>query len=93
SVAGGRGSAEVTPTARWVLPESRLDAPLLAISAQLADLLCSPLSGVVAACPGRGCGWLFADPRRRRRWCDMAVCGNRAKARRHAERRDKAHLR
>ena len=34
-----------------------------------------------------GCGWLFADPRLRRRWCDMAVCGNRAKARRHAERR------
>jgi len=74
------------PIAVWALAGERIDTPLLAVAAQLDDLLCSPLSGVVAACPGRGCGWLFADPRRRRRWCDMAVCGNRAKARRHAER-------
>jgi predicted RNA-binding Zn ribbon-like protein len=40
----------------------------------------------VGCCPGAGCGWLFLDPTRRRRWCIMAVCGNRAKARRHAER-------
>lgn len=81
-------AAEVRPgpVATWVLPEDRIDAPLLAVATQLDDLLCSPLSGVIAACPGQGCGWLFADPRRRRRWCDMAVCGNRAKARRHAER-------
>ena len=36
--------------------------------------------------PRVGCGWLFADRRRRRRWCSMAACGNRAKARRYAER-------
>ena len=31
------------------------------------------------------CGWLFEDASRNgsRLWCDMAVCGNRAKARRH----------
>lgn len=74
------------PVVTWVLPQDSLDAPLLTIAAQLDDLLCSPLSGAIAACPGQGCGWLFADPRRRRRWCDMAVCGNRAKARRYAER-------
>lgn len=74
------------PLATWVLPEDRIDAPLLAVAAQIDDLLCSPLSGAVAACPGQGCGWLFTDLRRRRRWCDMAVCGNRAKARRHAAR-------
>ena len=47
---------------------------------------CSPRRrrGRVAACPGTGCGWIFADPRGRRRWCSMAWCGNRAKARRHA---------
>lgn len=35
------------------------------------------------------CGWLFLDGSRNgsRRWCDMAVCGNRRKARRHYERR------
>jgi hypothetical protein len=59
-----------------------LDAVALAAEA----LLTSPLALTVAACPGAGCGWLFLDPRRRRRWCTMAVCGNRAKARRHAER-------
>jgi CGNR zinc finger/Putative stress-induced transcription regulator len=64
-------------------------AALLALHAAAAcaeDLLTSPLAGCVAACPGTGCGWLFGDRRRRRRWCSMAVCGNRAKARRHASR-------
>lgn len=41
----------------------------------------------VGQCAGVGCGWLFLDPSHRRRWCTMAVCGNRAKARRFAERR------
>jgi predicted RNA-binding Zn ribbon-like protein len=72
--------------ARWTLPVDGVATPLLGIAAQLDDLLCSQLASVVAACPGAGCGWLFADPRQRRRWCDMAVCGNRAKARRHAVR-------
>lgn len=36
----------------------------------------------------RNCGWLFIDrsKNRSRRWCDMAVCGNRAKASRHYHR-------
>lgn len=61
-------------------------AALHVVAAAAEDLVTSPLAGCVAACPGDGCGWLFADPRRRRRWCSMAVCGNRAKARRYAER-------
>jgi predicted RNA-binding Zn ribbon-like protein len=81
-----RTSPGVVPLARWTLTLNGVNAPLLGVAAQLDDLLSSPLSGVVTACPGVGCGWLFADPRQRRRWCDMAVCGNRAKARRHAER-------
>jgi predicted RNA-binding Zn ribbon-like protein len=40
----------------------------------------------VRRCAGQACGWLFFDPAGRRRWCTMAVCGNRAKARRFAER-------
>jgi predicted RNA-binding Zn ribbon-like protein len=38
-------------------------------------------------CPN--CDWLFIDRSRNasRVWCDMHTCGNRAKARRHAERR------
>jgi predicted RNA-binding Zn ribbon-like protein len=41
----------------------------------------------VGACPGRDCGWLFIDRTGRRRWCRMEWCGNRAKARAHARRR------
>jgi predicted RNA-binding Zn ribbon-like protein len=70
-------------SARWVVDPAD---PELLVTAIVADLLESPLAGAVAACPGQGCGWLFADPRGRRRWCSMAVCGNRAKARRHAAR-------
>jgi predicted RNA-binding Zn ribbon-like protein len=35
------------------------------------------------------CGWLFLDrsKNRSRSWCDMAVCGNRAKASRHYQRK------
>jgi predicted RNA-binding Zn ribbon-like protein len=37
----------------------------------------------------RNCNWLFLDRSRNgsRLWCDMAVCGNRQKARRHYRRR------
>ncbi len=38
----------------------------------------------------RNCGWLFIDrsKNRSRAWCDMAVCGNRAKAHRHYRREE-----
>ena len=38
-----------------------------------------------------GCSWLLLDGSRNRtrRWCEMRVCGNRAKARRHYERQRK----
>ncbi|ENN85826.1 protein of unknown function DUF1470 [Rhizobium freirei PRF 81] len=37
----------------------------------------------------RNCGWLFIDrsKNKSRAWCDMAVCGNRAKASRHYRRK------
>ena len=36
-------------------------------------------------CDGPNCSWLFLDTSKagRRRWCDMAHCGNAAKSRRH----------
>jgi predicted RNA-binding Zn ribbon-like protein len=45
----------------------------------------------VKRCPGNeDCGWVFLDTSKNssRRWCSMAGCGNRAKARRHARRSD-----
>ncbi len=43
-------------------------------------------------CANDTCRWVFFDTSRtgRRRWCDMATCGNRAKAARHRERRKEA---
>jgi predicted RNA-binding Zn ribbon-like protein len=42
----------------------------------------------IRICASDDCRWLFYDESRsgRRRWCDMATCGNRAKARRHRAR-------
>jgi predicted RNA-binding Zn ribbon-like protein len=72
--------------ARWVLPGADPAAPLFAVAWSAGALLTSVPAGGVLACPGAGCGWLFHDPRGRRRWCSMAWCGNRAKVRRHADR-------
>jgi predicted RNA-binding Zn ribbon-like protein len=46
----------------------------------------------VRICANDTCQWIFYDESRsgRRRWCDMATCGNRAKARRHRERQKTA---
>lgn len=60
--------------------------PLYAAALAVADLLARPERDTVRACPGEGCGWLFLDPRGRRTWCTMAVCGNRAKVRAYAAR-------
>lgn len=75
------------PVARWVLPDDAgPELPLLAVSLSAAELLTSSLVTTISSCPMADCGWLFLDPRGRRTWCSMAVCGNRSKARRYAER-------
>jgi predicted RNA-binding Zn ribbon-like protein len=42
----------------------------------------------IKSCASETCDWIFYDSSRtlRRRWCDMATCGNRAKAARHRAR-------
>jgi predicted RNA-binding Zn ribbon-like protein len=42
----------------------------------------------IKVCASDTCDWVFYDASRtsRRRWCDMATCGNRAKAARHRAR-------
>ena len=46
-----------------------------------------PLSRL-RVCAGRQCGWFYLDTSKagRRRWCDMATCGNAEKTRRHGTR-------
>jgi predicted RNA-binding Zn ribbon-like protein len=72
-------------TIHWeIAPAADLSAPLDAAAWSAGELLTSPDLRRVRACAGTGCGWLFLDPTGRRRWCVMAMCGNREKARRFA---------
>ena len=50
-----------------------------------ADLLLDAPRRRVRQCANHQCRWLFLDASKSgtRRWCDMASCGNRAKAGRH----------
>ncbi len=66
------------------LRESAGPAAVLALSA--LRLAMSAEAGAVKA--GAACDWLFVDRSRgrRRKWCDMETCGNRAKAARHYRR-------
>jgi len=64
------------------------DSLLWPIVLAAAELLASDRRTQIHECGGEGCGWLFLDTsrNRRRRWCTMQGCGNRAKARRFYER-------
>ena len=59
------------------------------VARSAAELLTSHDLTFVRECAGYDCGWIFMDAtkNRSRRWCDMRTCGNRAKSRRHHERR------
>lgn len=72
----------------WIDSEDALDAMLWTIANSAAELLTSQQMNRVRECSGDGCGWLFLDETRNgsRRWCDMSICGNRAKANRHYQR-------
>lgn len=74
---------------RWRTPE----ALLLPIGEALAQLVCSEDFANIKACEGPACTLLFADHTRGhvRRWCSMAICGNRAKQAAHRHRL-KAHM-
>jgi predicted RNA-binding Zn ribbon-like protein len=69
---------------RWQSAESLL----FPMARSLADLVCTEDFTHVKACEGPSCTLLFADRTRGyvRRWCSMAVCGNRAKQAAYRER-------
>jgi len=85
-------SAQLVPKADgfawgWKTSPSALELPLWAVAKSAAELLTSAGLSRVGECMSHGCGWLFFDTSRNgsRQWCEMKVCGNRAKARRHYE--------
>jgi predicted RNA-binding Zn ribbon-like protein len=64
------------------------DALLLPLAAAMGDLVCNADFSLVRRCEGSDCTLWFLDVSKRhdRRWCSMAVCGNRAKAAAHRAR-------
>ncbi len=78
SEAGPGGTGLVwTEKRRWRSPESLL----LPIAREIADVICNEDFRLIKACGGHACTLTFVDRTKshRRRWCSMAVCGNRAK--------------
>jgi predicted RNA-binding Zn ribbon-like protein len=70
-------------------------SPLWPIAEAAAELLSSGERARIRECSNETCRWLFLDQSKNhsRRWCDMSVCGNRAKARRfHARERGVSHV-
>ena len=78
---GDGGGPEWRMMRRWRSPESLL----LPIAEVLAKFVCEEDFANVKACEGHTCTLVFADRTRRRarRWCSMAICGNRAKQAAH----------
>lgn len=68
----------------WAEEESDLRRVMWPVLRSLGDLLTSTEVKRIRECQAPDCNWLFLDTSRggRRKWCDMSVCGNRAKARR-----------
>jgi predicted RNA-binding Zn ribbon-like protein len=75
---------ELQTVRRWRTPE----ALLLPIGEALAKFVCEEDFSNVKACEGPACTLLFVDHTRghARRWCSMAICGNRAKQAAHRNR-------
>jgi predicted RNA-binding Zn ribbon-like protein len=80
---------ELSVTRRWRSPESLL----LPIAEALAKFVCEEDFANVKACEGHSCTLVFADHTRgrARRWCSMAICGNRAKQLAHRKRLKNKH--
>jgi len=68
-------------------------AVLWPIARAAASLLASDRLALVRTCLSPTCQWYFLDTSKnhRRRWCDMAKCGNRAKARSFYRRKRSQH--
>lgn len=64
------------------------DEALARLAEPLVEAIAASATDRWRICANDHCRWVFVDESRtgRRRWCDMATCGNRAKAARHRAR-------
>jgi predicted RNA-binding Zn ribbon-like protein len=69
---------------RWTTPDQLLQP----LAEAIADLVCNEDFRLIRVCEGKGCILYFLDKTKAhaRRWCSMALCGNRAKAAAHRAR-------
>jgi predicted RNA-binding Zn ribbon-like protein len=83
-VIGGADRLALQRLRRWETPEELLQP----IAAAIADLVCQADFRLIRACEGHDCSLMFLDRTKAhaRRWCSMALCGNRAKAAAHRAR-------
>lgn len=81
----GASGLELKAQRRWRTPGSLL----LPIGEEIAGFRCSGDLEHLKACEGSTCTPLFVDRTRgrARRWCNMAICGNRAQQAAHRDRR------
>jgi predicted RNA-binding Zn ribbon-like protein len=80
---------------RWPVGVTDPERLLWPVVRSAAELLTTGELNRIGFCPGINCGWMFLDTSRngRRRWCEMEVCGSRAKMRRyHMRHRDRAQI-
>ncbi|MCG8350059.1 MAG: CGNR zinc finger domain-containing protein [Chloroflexales bacterium] len=73
----------------WIEQPLMLDRVVWPIALSAAELLTSDQREMIHQCAAEDCALLFLDTsrNRRRRWCDMQTCGNRAKVSRFRARR------
>jgi predicted RNA-binding Zn ribbon-like protein len=78
----------------WRFPaaERRPDALLEPIIRSAIEILTARDLSRLKACPGADCGWVFLDATKNagRVWCEMEVCGTRAKLRARAAHRQRS---
>jgi predicted RNA-binding Zn ribbon-like protein len=72
----------------WATKTAPIEAVLGPISLSAMTTLLQADLTRVKQCQGEKCGWLFFDATKNksRRWCEMEVCGNRAKQKRFGAR-------
>lgn len=73
----------------WSRHTKALDQVLWPITRAAVDLLTSPELKKVKECASESCGWLFVDATKNqsRQWCETQGCGNKARVRKHRQRR------
>jgi predicted RNA-binding Zn ribbon-like protein len=73
----------------WQDVDLSLSTPIDRIARITVDLMTDPRLAYLHQCEDEACGWIYLDtsPRRNRRWCTAADCGNRNRARRFYQRR------